>query len=659
MAKSVLSHVHDLDFPASLKATEDKSIVRSRQDSIDQAMAQGGAPLLELAKKYGSTEAGEPVRFSNWFEEVILLVGDLRIAETWTTGCAQLGKTLTHTLVLCACISNYKLSAMWAYDRQVARDKQTKVNFWPVIQGPEGNGGWLAAAGIKRRSLGSSQNVDIYQIPGAGSVQFPYASTSDSRGSGLAAVGSVANAVSVSILFKEERSKFAPGTSEVFNRRLDASRIETKPIRSLGTPGGGLGIESEIDSAQYHFYPHCRCLSCDRAVPLDPFGAFLKPETRELPNGELEQVFLSESGRPLAWHHKDPTDPIQSAYFGCDRCASELASSAREKAWYQCLNTGMTLRDYVRSLPSGAPARRQTAAIEITPLLRIERSNTAARLIEEGLTSTNTEDYCQQALGKPSSFGAGTITIALIKRAIGAPVPDRAPDCVIAGIDQARRDGDHLWVQRVWMPDGHERLSIAEKKEQSIRQVIFCGAIKRSQLRQTLDDLGVTYGLIDGEPEISDADAICRDTVLDSADQEGSPRAMKNAQIVPGIRESGGERFRYWKIRQKDFQNDVLYLFLLKAADGHPLIRLGPEWENHIALYQSERSPVRHLTAMSRNLDTRLWEKPADGLDGSFYAAMFAEAAFTIWMSGDSDRPFRNIELRSLSKDEEFDWLRR
>ena len=517
--------------------------------------------------------------------------------------------------------------------------------------GKEDWDGWTQKAGLRKKPVGASQNIGMYQV-GGGEAHFVHVSAK--AGGSAAAAGQLVG-VSRDVLVREEKSQYGPGQGEPLERRLDASRVETRPIRNNGTPGGGLGIEVDIAESQYHFMPHCTCPSCDRPQVLDPFGALLKPVIKELPNGDKEEVYLSDSGRPIDWFRHDEAEPIKTAYFGCKDCEGVLTNEARAIAWYQCINTGIKLRAYLESLPDDVPADRQTAGIEITPLLRLERQNTAANIIRKGVTTTDVADFCQQLLGKASSVSTHGIALSYIKSAIGAAVPDRQPDLVVAGIDQGRSSGDHVWIQNVWFPDFWGTLSIAEVKEAAIRQCVLYKATPRNQIPQLFENYNVDFGCIDNEPDIPNASALAKELPMVIVDQKG-PNVKK--QVEEKSVSSGGLPYECWHVRDPDFKNDVLCSFTMRGYDGAQRMRLTEDWEQAVITLSNEESPARHLTAMVKDPETSQWVRPDDHKDGAFYAAMFAEIAITIWLEKDRDgsKPFRNITLKEATAEESFQW---
>lgn len=354
--------------------------------------------FIDAVEQYGCNERGEPVKMSEWFIQYLRLICDLRI-NTYTSGCSQLGKTLGHTLFLCFCLTELGLNTLWSYDQERSLQIQVKSNFRPVIEG------WLKRKGQKPLRT-DSQNNTLYQVNNVTS-QFVYVSTSKPGNSMGAAAGGIAVGVSRDILFKEERSQYPPGASDPLNRRLDAGRVPTRPIRELGTPGAGAGIESEIKKCDRHFYPHYKCPHCGTKAPLNPKGCLLK-EVELIKDGKPVKIFLSEYGRPIAWFHKDKDDPIGTSYVGCSKCGEEISNDAINDVWFQCLKSGEILDDFLESLPNEPTNKKFNCGIVISPLLRTDKG-TASRIIKEGLDTVNTADWQQQGLGEESTSSANLL----------------------------------------------------------------------------------------------------------------------------------------------------------------------------------------------------------------------------------------------------------
>ncbi len=564
---------------------------------MEECYQRGGKPFVEAVEKWGVNERGDRLTLLPWHREYAELLGDMRVAENLTSGAAQVGKTIFHTLLLSYCITEGGLSTIWAYDQERTLNIQVPSNFRPVIKS------WLKARGIKTKLGEGTQNNTIFQVKGA-TAQFVYVSTSKLRDSddGKAAVGGIAAGVSRDILFKEERSQYPPGAGDPLNRRLDAGRLPSRPIRELGTPGSGNGIEAEIINTDYHFYPHYRCPSCEEELPLHPKGCLLKP---------LNKKYLSPSGRPLDWFQEN-----NEAYFGCSNCGSRLPDEVRTQAWFRCLKTGIDLRTFLDSLPQGIPYKRLKVGIILSPLLRIRETNLAQEMINEGLSTLNTDDWQQQGLGEPSETSYTGVTLEVLKGAIALPPPPGKPEFTLVGIDQGRAEY-WLWKCAYHLPIDWRTLPIAQVIEQSRRHVLFGGDVMKGEVTDIIDD--VDFGVIDNEPDISAAAELCSNTCLEMADQQSSQMDA----VKEGIVREGGNEHKCWKLRNEKFLKTVLHGFLMNKY------HLPNEWEQWIGK-PTERSPLVHLTAPSFDPTSGKWKRPKNHVDDLYYAAMFCEVAFYI-----------------------------
>ena len=72
----------------------------ARDNFINSAYIVGGKGFCDRLKKYGRTEDGNPIKMPVWYQQLALIIGDLRIPHTLTTGSAQCGKTLIHSLFI-------------------------------------------------------------------------------------------------------------------------------------------------------------------------------------------------------------------------------------------------------------------------------------------------------------------------------------------------------------------------------------------------------------------------------------------------------------------------------------------------------------------------------------------------------------------------------
>lgn len=595
-------------------------LTKRDRPSIPQILNMGGKYFVDRVKQYGYNDRRKKMLLHKWYEEYLELIGDLTVHEVYTTGCAQAGKTAGHTLLAVHLIDS-GISILWSYAQQGSQQRAVPLQFYPVVEE------WLIASGTKPKG---AQNSTLYQIGDANAL-FTYVSTSKAAlntKDGGAAAGSAVVSVTADVLFREEKSQYPIGTGDPLLRRIDASIVPTKPIRDLGTHGSGSGIEVDIAKCKYYFYPHFKCAKCDRLSPLDPKGCLLKPIKYADSLGREISSHLSQTGRPVAWHCTEDNNQVDSAYFGCPHCGAEIPDSDRLNAWYQCLNTGVTLRNYLDDPERLKGRSRQKVGISISPLLRQTGHNLAAEIIQLGLDTANTEDWQQQVLGHPSVVYGNRISLEFIKAALYAPKPDREPDYIIAGIDQGRGE-DWLMIVAIYLPPETENTNDVIRFEKSRREILFGGDVMRSQIPELLEQYGVNYGLMDNEPTREKAMEICRDSggVLQMANQISGLKDAVRKIIV----EDGGESEDCWNIRNQKFIQAVVDGFLTAADDGYPLYRLPVNWESWIGK-NTERSPIRHLCAPYRD-PVKGWQRAKDGIDDLFFALVFAEAAFYLHLT--------------------------
>lgn len=573
---------------------------------------KGGELFVRAVEEFGTNERREKIILSGWYREYLLLIGDFRVPETYTTGCSQVGKTLGHTALNCYCIAQVGLNTLWSYDQFASMRIQVKSNFRPVIYG------WLDNASIVPDKK-DSEELQLFQLHGA-TAQFVAVSTTRTVSTdGTAVAGGGVVGVSRDILFMEERSQCKVGSTEPLKRRLDAGRLPSRPIREIGTSGSGMGIELQVEHADYNFYPHALCPHCESVVTLDPKGCLLKSVMAEV-NGERSQRFLSDVGRPIEWFHHDPNEPVKTAYFGCPYCDGELVTACRADAWFADIKTGVRLLDVLQSLPLGVPEDFISAGITLSPLLRVDGTNIASQIIREGLETYNSADWQQQRLGCPSETSQNSISLQMLTAAIAAPLIERKADYRLCGIDMGRAE-DWMVVVDFYLPRDWINKSITEITETTIRQIVYGSSIGRSRIPSMLSDLAVEHGLIDNEPSRESAMKICRDTVLEMVDQVSYAKEVIRLSEVA----DGGEFYSCWQIRNEKFLELVLEGFMNKI-DGHSLYRLPKSWQRWVG-NPSDASPLVHLMGPYRDLNGE-WFRGKGNIDDMYMACAFAEAAF-------------------------------
>jgi hypothetical protein len=625
LSKLTLLPKYESRFENDLSIEQSDAQTAFERDIYIEESLQSGLAFLDRVKKYGHTEKGIKLNFDPWFEELLELIGNLRIGTTITQGCSQIGKTLSHTLLITDLVVHGHLNTAWFYNSRENRDSNVPEQFIPVVEK------WISI--LEREELRKlntkkdKQNSSRYQVEGTTAI-FSYASTSKSVQSreGLAKAGGAAVSFTANVLFLEERSQYPIGSADSLPRRLDASLIPTKPIRELGTPGSGQGIEKSMRECNYRFYPHIKCDCCGSVIPLDPKGCLLQTIDTKDSLGNIKESYFSASNRPVKWFHKDPLNAVETAYIACSNCEAEIPDKTRYTAFYKCLDTGVILKDFLYSNSDAIPNMRLKVGIYLSPLVRRSKTNLAQEIIYDGLEATDPTDWVQQRLGWESENTVTGLTIEMIERAIKSPyltIDEKyAPTkFVIAGVDMGRGE-DWITITEYVLPQDRKNLNMNQIFEKTARNVLFAGDILRNDIPDVLKKYNVTYGLIDNEPSREQAFDISEMTCLEVADQKSGQKDVCKKSVV----EDGGREFPCWFIRSEKFLSAVMHGYLLKAEDGHPLYRLPTHWEKWLN-NPSERSPIRHLTAPYLD-DHGKWQRAKDGIDDMYFAFMFSEAAF-------------------------------
>ena len=576
--------------------------------------------LLQRIKTYGTTEKGEPLVIRNWSEELLLTIGDLRIHHVLTCGNAQCGKSLFNTLLLVDFLIFTRLNALWFYPSKSQVDTLVPELFGNIVRRYLEN--VEARFNISLTQPSDRRLASRYQISGATAI-FSYASNSAKDNSptkqGLATVGTAASAISASILFIDERSQIDPAAIAILPRRLDAGRIPTQPIREVGTFGSGLGIESVLKKAKYHFYPHIKCDCCGEIIQLSPKGCLLKSDKKG--------HFLGKTGRPVDWYYRDKNDKVNSAYFACSECEYEITPLNRFNAFFQCVKTGVTLRDYLKTISDNYLQRRETIAIHLSPLLRESKSNLAAKLIEIGLNTESTKDYQQQVLGFSSESDDTRVTDNMI---ITAKHHEKLQqwDYIIAGIDQGR--SEHYITICRYKINQDKSLTWLQRWELSEREIIITKPVYYDDIPGLLRQYNVDFGFIDNEPDRYQALDLRESTVLIPADQRRNPSKIINQIEVS----SGGIPLECIAFDNEYFQDAVLNCFKLE------IISVPETWDVND---DSTLSPTRHFKAPYKDEDN-IWQRPRDRIDDLFYSFVFCEAAFYYKFKEYADEKYSNID---------------
>ncbi|MFM6400572.1 MAG: hypothetical protein ACKPFF_28175, partial [Planktothrix sp.] len=104
-----------------------------RERFINECFNNGGKAFVEAVKQYGRTEKGLPIdTVVESYLEFLELIGDFRLNQVYTTGCAQVGKTLAHFLLKIYCLSFGRTNTGWFYDRETTLEQNVPIMWRPI-----------------------------------------------------------------------------------------------------------------------------------------------------------------------------------------------------------------------------------------------------------------------------------------------------------------------------------------------------------------------------------------------------------------------------------------------------------------------------------------------------------------------------------------------
>jgi hypothetical protein len=593
--------------------------------SPEEFAETSGEQFWQAVLRHGRSDNGNPLTLLPWHEEYCRLIGDLRIPTVIITGAAQIGKT-AFVYLLFTWLTCDRWNGIWVFPQERSLTRSLKTQYRPIRDY------WLDSIPEEDRPK-ITTSTDAVTVIGKSNAFFSYAQTSGKSNTATGVqVGSALASISGDFLVLEEQSQYPASVADVAHRRLDASRLPSQPKRPLGTPGGGNGIEAQIKRAHYSFFPGVICQKCDRLTLLHPFGALLKKTARTKIDGSLEESYVSSSGAPENFHSHVEGVPEQ-AYIGCQHCNSPISDEHRLNALFYDEKTYLPLAQFLQEVPErlAAVGGNLRVGITLSPLLRQTKYNLAAKLIQEGLDSENPADWMQQNLGLSTEQSATGITYEQIDRAVKREASLEASSSdrfiYIAGIDQARGK-DLMVVIKYLLPEGWESMGYLELASKAFRNVLFAGQIMRGQVIETLRSVrtvggkGCDFILMDNEP---DRDSAWQMHLLypkiNLADQ--TPGLKMPYQLGKVL--TGGEEIDSYKIRAERYQRAVVDCFFKN------LCKVPGDWYQ----YRDRKagySPYLHMTSVTYDINEEKWVRPSNHNDDLFFAWMFAEAGFEIYL---------------------------
>ena len=377
--------------------------------------------FIDAIKRYGRNDKNQELVLNYWHTEYADFISNLRIHETLTSGCCQTSKSLFHVLLQIYLSIEKGYNTLWVYSLEGMLNKMVNIQFKPIVNY------WFEASSRTNTSRNNTKNNSLYQYNGA-NIIFGYASSSNNAANRNTSAGKSMVSFPADIAFKEERSQWESGSDAPVDRRLEASSIDTKPIRQIGTPGKhGTGITEAARDCDYHFEPHCICDNCGQEIRLNPEGTLLIASVRVKPNGEKIKSFVGANGRPSDWFYSDDTNPIESTFFGCPHCYAEIPKNIRvHQSYFRCVKTNIKMTEFLDWINSESYQidKKIKAFIYLSPLLKDRAYNVASDIIKTGIETTDPEDWYQQQIGLASKTESTKLTIEMIANAISRPMPE-------------------------------------------------------------------------------------------------------------------------------------------------------------------------------------------------------------------------------------------
>ena len=604
------------------KSNNDGSAGANRAANYADMVSGELAPkMIKWLKVNGLTESRQPIRWSRCFEEFLLLQADLRIAEVYTTGAAQLQKTITNALVNSYLSQVLGLRTAWAFPKEKLVDVNVPRQHSKILDH------FTAIQGVKRKNTHSTSNR-LYDV-GIGSSSFFGIVSGDS--SGGAAAGANIVSFTADVAFVEEASQVKQALISPLISRVEQSISPQQPLRNLGTPGSGTGIELAIEEAEYYFWPHLMCPHCGEEVLLDPRGCLLKPHTEVNKQGLPETRYLSRLGTAVDWL----TDADGKPIFGCSHCQGILSQEVRSTSYLRCIKTGFDVPTFLSTVvPERWEKTRLKVALCCSPLIRDKPTHiVAATIIEKLFDPETAADVCQQQLGLPFTATSSSITETQWITACKSKKPPKSthPDSVkVLGIDQGRAD----WYGVTATFHYNYELESSENLKHFIIEIndFYCDNSKK--ILEAASEFGTEVGLIDNEPSIYLGAEVCQEWGYHMADQQ--PRQLDDYKI--GESRDAGIKYPCWKIRDPKFGFLILEAFM----EGRVVM---PERFLASLTDRTIKSPAKHLRSVSWDSGTAQIIKAADDIDHLFFALLFAVAGFAIFL----DHPGKMLAVSDLS----------
>jgi hypothetical protein len=615
---------------ARLAALDGKT--RKNASTIQAQVASGELVeqmIIEM-KTYGVNEFGERLDFSEpCFEECLRLVGDLRVARVYVSGCSQRFKSASVIQVNAWMSQRAGLATLFSWPKARMLELLQPRQHLPVLKN------WSKVSGITTITREMRTSTTTYDV-GVAPATFTHVNSQKSDSEIGAGTSSVA--VTASLLTCDESSQSPLSAQQALFRRLDAGKIKTHPVRLTGTPSGGSGIESSIADADYEFIPHVICNHCGKLASLHPFGALFRPEMVRSEDGTLLKSFCYEDGMPRKLFCHDPNNSFETAFVGCEYCEQELSDESRYEARFWCVKNKISLQDFLQNVVPEQWEKKQLRVGLWVGALSRQRTNIAAEIMAD-CTLENISDFYQQRCGTPSTFAANCITSEALINALErkfftkdsfyqthnltdtpeAARQDRIRSVKLCGIDQGRSSNYFAAIEFIFDSHLPPNLAFSTAKWNILALECF-PSFATGELLAKYD---IDGGFIDNEPSIASAAKICSETGLTLADQQAK---QKDDFIIKQVQD-GGEFFDCVKIKHKKFAKHLFALF--SGAN----IAVNRDYLRFAGGKSKESGDIfKHLTRVSWDSDSGDLVRAPDKSDDIFFSAVFCCAAFAMYL---------------------------
>lgn len=536
----------------------------------------GSIAAVERILANGCTETGEKLRITTWFRQQLRLTADNRLRHVLTTGASQISKSLANYLVAIDELINCQINIGWIYASRQSMINQQPSQFQAMVKA------WKD----KDKDVGRD-SVFRYQI-GSATAIFSYANSSTQKGSGGAAEGKEQNSFQASKLYFEEKSSWKPGID--LTPRLGASKLPSKPIRELGTPGAGGGIEELIRQAEQNFEPGLICPHCGQLSWLHPLGNLFKPEIKP---DKIEYFTVRGEIIDFWGTERDP-------FVACSHCNGDITGHISKCQLYS-RQTEQTADEFLDELPDNE-IYYPSVSIYLSPLLKVPDDKYRLRdLVSEGLDPNVPLIYHQNKLGIESKFTINVITYQDYRAVARAPVYTLKKPVKIIGIDQGM--ATHYLVEMQFDLSAVDKTNICNVVE-----------ISHDGILPYLRNKNIDFGIIDNEPGRLSASELCKASgdKLGMADQRAIMSDFSKIKATFGKLELDCYAITDSVFKEFIFKNFINCLYRI---DCNP-----------------HRKFEKHITSISRDIQTGEFLRPANHDDDFFFALMFAESAKAIYL---------------------------